>query len=76
MMKNAEGSWVEPLLMALQFEGSGSWPEDLQAIGALKGGFYVAMSEALNAKWAAAGLQTYPTPHSLDIISEDGFPFR
>ncbi len=62
----------EPLEVIVQFESSGSWPDDREAIRALKAAFYAHMAELIAKELR---LECQPTVEFLDLLCE-GYAFR
>ncbi len=52
-------------LVVLQFEGSGKWPDDIQAIQYMKAAFYLKLSSLLKTNCA---LVTLPGSDHLDVL--------
>jgi len=65
--------------VVLQLEASGSWPDDVEAIKAVKGAFYLQIAkeiEAANKKKGAQKLECLPQRNHVDIITPSGLRFR
>lgn len=71
--KNATGViHTQPLDVVMQLESSGAWPDDVQAIRAVRAAFYIHLAQLINQhlSW-----QTQVTVEFLDVWCE-GFVFR
>lgn len=69
--------YIEPITLVLNLESSSKWPDDLHAVRALKGSFYIHLGEQLEVSKHGHrhDLQTHPTHDYLDVYYK-GFAFR
>ncbi|XP_054710530.1 nucleolar protein 6-like [Uloborus diversus] len=72
--KNISGvpPYVSALKVVVGFEGSGKWPDDLEAIKRVKTAFLIKIAETLKAKYS---LTAVPFMTHVDVL-KDGFIFR
>jgi U3 small nucleolar RNA-associated protein 22 len=71
--KNVAGvQYTSPLDVVMQLESSGAWPDDLQAIKAVRAAFYIHLAELIGQHLS---LRTEVTAQFIDVWCE-GFVFR
>jgi U3 small nucleolar RNA-associated protein 22 len=64
--------YFKPLEVIIQLEGSGKWPNDINALQRVKASFYIELSQRLSKQY---GLLAYINSDYLDVL-QDGFIFR
>ncbi|XP_076350241.1 nucleolar protein 6 Mat89Ba isoform X2 [Tachypleus tridentatus] len=64
--------WIQPLKVVVHMEGSGKWPDDIQAIRQVKAAFHIRLAELLKRQFS---LTAAPFPEYVDIFM-DGYVFR
>ena len=64
--------YFKPMDVIIEMEGSGKWPNSLDAFLRVKASFYIEMARRLSQQF---GLVSRPTPQYLDVF-RDGFVFR
>ncbi|GFR09020.1 nucleolar protein 6 [Trichonephila clavata] len=65
-------SYTPALKAVINFEGSGKWPDDIEAIKRVKAEFHIQIAKLVNAKLS---LMAVPFPTYVDIF-KDGYVFR
>lgn len=61
-----------PLVVALTFEASGAWPDDVDALGDVKSALHLQLADSLNRQ--SGGAATACVDY-VDVV-HDGLPFR
>ncbi|XP_033110721.1 nucleolar protein 6-like [Anneissia japonica] len=64
--------WIPALRVLIQFEGSGRWPDEVEAVRRIKAAFHVKVAESLHKQFQ---LTTYPTATHIDVLKDD-YVFR